>query len=174
MEEILTINTLFSFLFGALTAILPLSILMTGAPSGMSGNVIGIFMVALIVTRIFLMFLKPSKKLLLLGCLIGILLWLFFFHILFVYFLVGIILGVSVGGIPPLLIIFALRPKTGEAGKSLSWINISQAVGSAFAPLLAEVIFNQFNLAFLLQIFLIMSFTHLLFYSPSGKQFNGN
>ncbi|MCY8066246.1 hypothetical protein MOB77_04505 [Bacillus haynesii] len=43
--------------------------LMTGAASGMSGNVIGIFMVALFAARIFLMFLKPSKKMLLLGCL---------------------------------------------------------------------------------------------------------
>jgi len=69
MKQIFTINLLFSFLFGALTAILPLSILMTGAASGMSGNVIGIFMVALFAARIFLMFLKPSKKMLLLGCL---------------------------------------------------------------------------------------------------------
>ncbi|MCY8003839.1 MFS transporter [Bacillus haynesii] len=164
MKQIFTINMLFSFLFGVLTAILLLSILMTGAASGMSGNVIGIFMVALFAARIFLMFLKPSKKMLLLGCLlflIGILLWLFFYHILFVYFLVGIILGISVGVIPPLLIVFALRLKKEEAGKSLSWINISQAVGSAFAPLLAEVIFNQFSLELLLQIFLIMSLTIL-------------
>nr|WGE08294.1 hypothetical protein P5658_07875 [Bacillus subtilis] len=129
MKQIFTINMLFSFLFGALTAILPLSILMTGAASGMSGNVIGIFMIALFVTRIILMFLNPSKKILLLGCLlflIGILLWLFFYHVLFVYFLVGIILGISVGVIPPLLIVFALGLKKEEAGKSLSWINISQ------------------------------------------------
>lgn len=114
MKQIFTINMLFSFLFGALTAILPLSILMTGAASGMSGNVIGIFMIALFVTRIILMFLNPSKKILLLGCLlflIGILLWLFFYHVLFVYFLVGIILGISVGVIPPLLIVFALGLK---------------------------------------------------------------
>ncbi|WEY97741.1 MFS transporter [Bacillus subtilis] len=165
MKQIFTINMLFSFLFGALTAILPLSILMTGAASGMSGNVIGIFMIALFVTRIILMFLNPSKKILLLGCLlflIGILLWLFFYHVLFVYFLVGIILGISVGVIPPLLIVFALGLKKEEAGKSLSWINISQAAGSAFAPLLAEVVFKQFSLVLLLQIFLIMSLTILL------------
>ncbi|MCY8007013.1 hypothetical protein MOJ76_01660 [Bacillus haynesii] len=59
------------------------------------------------------------------------------------------------------MIVFALRLKKEEAGKSLSWINISQAVGSAFAPLLAEVIFNQFSLELLLQIFLIMCLTIL-------------